>query len=79
VVETAVARIAPGAEIAALEAEIALRRERVAASLGELQRRIRRVTSWRRWAEAHPVAWIGAGLCLGLLVGQLGGRRRADE
>jgi hypothetical protein len=72
-------RIAPAAEIAALEAEIAVRRERVAASLGELQRRIRRVTSWRRWVNEHPIAWIGAGLCLGFLVGRGGGRDRVDE
>jgi hypothetical protein len=60
--------------IATLEVEIARRREKVAASLGELHRHLHRATSWRRWVGAHPVAWICAGLCLGLIVGR-GARR----
>jgi hypothetical protein len=60
--------------VATLEAEIARAREKVAASLGELQRHLQRATSWRHWVGAHPVAWIGAGICLGLIVGR-GARR----
>ena len=66
-------------EIARLEAEIALRRERVTASFGELRRRIQGVTSWRHWAASHPVAWIGAGLSLGLILGSLTGQRSRSE
>jgi hypothetical protein len=61
--------------IARLEAEIASKRERVTASLGELRQRMHHATSWRHWAAAHPVAWLGAGVCLGLIVGY-GARRR---
>jgi hypothetical protein len=59
---------------ARLEAEIARGRERVAPSLGELHRCLRRATSWRHGVGAHPIAWIGAGLRLGLIVGR-GARR----
>jgi hypothetical protein len=61
-------------EIGRLEAEIAVKRERVTASLGELRERVQRATSWRHWA-AQPRVWIGAGVCLALIVG-LGTRRR---
>jgi hypothetical protein len=61
-------------QVATLEAEIARGREKVAASLGELQRDLQRATSWRHWVGTHPVAWICAGVCLGLIVGR-GGRR----
>ena len=73
-------RDGPDDEIARLEAEIVLKRERVTASLGELRRRVQGATSWRRWAAAHPIAWIGAGLCLGFIIGGSGGRhgRRAE-
>lgn len=62
-------------EIAALEAEIARRRQRVATSIGELQARLTRATSWRHWVGAHPLAWIGAGICLGFIAAR-GARRR---
>ena len=65
--------------IVRLEAEIALKRERVAASFGELRRRVHRATSWRHWAASHPIAWIGAGLCLGLIIGSGGRHRRPIE
>jgi hypothetical protein len=61
-------------QIATLEAEIAFRREKVASSLGELHRHLHRATSWRHWVGAHPLAWIGVGICLGLIVGR-GARR----
>jgi hypothetical protein len=63
------------AAIAELEAEIRHGRERVASSLRELKERLARVTSWRRWAAAHPVAWLCAGVYAGLLAGR-GARRR---
>jgi hypothetical protein len=66
-------------EIVRLEAEIALRRERVTASFGELRRRIQGVTSWRQWAASHPVAWIGAGLSLGFIIGSLAKARSRSE
>jgi hypothetical protein len=61
-------------QIAALEAEIARGRQKVAASWGELEVRLQRATSWRHWVGARPGAWICAGICLGFLVG--GGARR---
>jgi hypothetical protein len=64
-------------EMLRLAAEIAVKRERVTASIGELRRRVQSATSWRQWAGSHPVAWIGAGVCLGFIVGYRG-RRRAD-
>lgn len=67
-------QIAQIAQIALLEAEIAARRERVAASLGNLQRRTNDLLSWRHWVRAHPIAWICAGVCLGFVAGG-GGRR----
>ena len=66
-------------EIVRLEAEIALRRERVGASFEELRRRVQDVTSWRHWAASHPVGWIGAGLSLGFIIGCLAGRRAHSE
>jgi hypothetical protein len=61
-------------EIARLEAEISSKRERVATSLGELRERWHDATSWRHWVRSHPVSWLGAGLCLGFIVGY-GARR----
>jgi len=61
-------------QVAALEAEIAYGKARVASSLGELQTRLQRAMSWRDWVGDHPVAWICAGVCLGLIVGR-GARR----
>ena len=66
-------------EIARLEKEIALRRERVGASFEELRRRVQGVTSWRHWAASHPMGWIGAGVTLGFVVGCLVGRRSHPE
>jgi hypothetical protein len=66
-------------EIALLEAEIALRRERVGDSLEELRRRVQTATSWRHWAASHPVGWIGAGVSLGFIIGCLVGRRSPSE
>jgi ElaB/YqjD/DUF883 family membrane-anchored ribosome-binding protein len=66
-------------EIARLEREIAVRRERVGASFEELRRRVQGVTSWRHWAAAHPMGWIGAGVTLGFVVGCLVGRRSHRE
>jgi hypothetical protein len=66
-------------EIVRLEAEIALGRERVAASLGELRRRIHGATSWRQWAASHPMAWIGAGVCLGFMIGTAARHRGRRE
>jgi hypothetical protein len=77
--ELTVAHVVPPREGAAddifrLEAEIALKRERVAASLRELRRRVDGATNWRRWIEAHPFVWIAAGLSLGFMVGIRRGR-----
>jgi len=62
-------------EIARLEAEIALRRERVGASFEELRRRVQVAASWRHWAGSHPVGWIGVGLSLGFIIGCLTDRQ----
>ena len=62
-------------EIALLEAEIALRRERVGASFEELRHRVQNATSWRHWAASHPVGWLGVGVSLGFIIGCLTGRR----
>jgi hypothetical protein len=56
-------------EMVRLEAEVEARRERVAASLGELRHRLQRATSWRYWAASHLTVWIAAGVCLGFIVG----------
>ena len=61
-------------QMAALEAEIACGKVKVASSLGELHTRLQRATSWRHWVGAHPVAWISAAVCLGVIVGR-GARR----
>jgi hypothetical protein len=66
-------------EIALLEAEIALRRERVGASFKELRHRVQTATSWRHWAASHPVGWLGLGVSLGFLIGCLAGRRSPPE
>jgi hypothetical protein len=66
-------------EIAQLEAEIALRRERVGASLEELRRTVQGVTSWRHFAASHPLGWIGAGVSLGFIIGALAGSRSRSE
>lgn len=66
-------------EIALLEDEIALRRQRVGASFDELRRRVQTATSWRHWAGSHPVGWIGAGISLGFIIGCLAGRRSSSE
>ncbi len=66
-------------EIALLEAEIALGRERVGASFEELRHRVRTATSWRHWAASHPLGWIGLGLSLGFIIGRLAGRRSHPE
>jgi ElaB/YqjD/DUF883 family membrane-anchored ribosome-binding protein len=66
-------------EIARLEAEIVLRRERVGESFEELRRRVQTATSWRHWAAAHPVGWIGVGVSLGFVLGCLAGRRSRLE
>ena len=66
-------------EIARLEAEIVVRRERVGESFEELRRRVQTVTSWRHWAASHPVGWIGVGVSLGFIIGCLAGRRSPSE
>jgi ElaB/YqjD/DUF883 family membrane-anchored ribosome-binding protein len=66
-------------EIARLETEIALRRERVGASFQELRRRVQVATSWRHWAGSHPLGWIGVGVSLGFVIGCLAGRRSRAE
>jgi ElaB/YqjD/DUF883 family membrane-anchored ribosome-binding protein len=66
-------------EIARLEAEIVLRRERVGESFEELRRRVQTATSWRHWAASHPVGWIGVGVSLGFVLGCLAGRRSLLE
>ena len=66
-------------EIARLEAEIALRRQRVGASFEELRRRVQGVTSWRHWAASHPLGWIGAGVSLGFIIGCLASGRSHSE
>jgi hypothetical protein len=66
-------------EIAQLETEIALRRQRVGASFEELRRRVQGVTSWRHWAGSHPIGWIGAGVSLGFIIGCLASRQSHSE
>ena len=66
-------------EIARLEADIVLQRERVGASFEELRRRVQAATSWRHWAVSHPVGWIGVGASMGFIIGWLHGRRSDSE
>ena len=69
-------RIDATGELDELEAEIASKRARMAASLGELRRRVDHVTSWRHWAGTYPVIWVAAGLSLGFITGLGGSSRR---
>ena len=62
------------AEIQRLEAEIAVKRERVVASFSELRRRMVRATDWRGWVRKHPVAWIAGAVTVGFVLGYRGGR-----
>lgn len=68
----------PTDEVAQLEAEIVLKRARLAGSLDELRHQWHDVTSWRHWIVARPAVWLGVGLCLGFVVGYgaRSGRRR---
>lgn len=59
-------------EIHRLEEEIATKRRRVIASLGELRRRVKGATNWRHWVESHPALWMCAGVSLGILLGYRG-------
>jgi hypothetical protein len=63
------------AEIQRLEAEIAVKRERVVASFSELRRRMVRATDWRGWVRKHPVAWIAGAVTVGFVLGYRGGGR----
>ncbi len=56
---------------ARLKVAIACEREDVAASLGELRRRVHRALRWCHWFF-HPVARIAIGLSLGFIVGRRG-------
>lgn len=58
-------------EMARLEGAIARDRVHVAASMGELRRRVRRVLRWCGWLF-HPVARIAIGLSLGFIMGRRG-------
>jgi ElaB/YqjD/DUF883 family membrane-anchored ribosome-binding protein len=57
-------------EIRRLEADILSRRQRVAASLGELRRRVGVSVSWRHWVGAHPLACVGTALAVGFIIGR---------
>lgn len=67
--EVARARTTNEDEMYRLKADIALRRQRVVASVGELRRRVDGMTSWRHWVRAHPVLSIAAALSLGFTLG----------
>jgi len=69
-------RIDAAGQLDELEAEIADKRARMAASLGELRRRVDHVTSWRHWAGTYPIIWVAAGLSLGFITGFGGSNRR---
>jgi F0F1-type ATP synthase assembly protein I len=66
-------------EVRRLEAEIASKRERVSTSFDELRERVHQATSMRHWAAAHPVAWLGVGVFLGVLLGYGVRRNRRPE
>ena len=76
-IEDMVETAAEADEIERLEAEIAAKRERVVASLGELRRRVDVATDWRAWVRAHPVACVAGAVALGFIAGSIGsgGRR----
>lgn len=58
-------------EMARLEVAIACDRDDVAASLGELRRRVHRALRWCHWLF-HPVARIAIALSLGFIMGRRG-------
>jgi hypothetical protein len=63
-------------EIQRLEAEIAVKRDRVVASFGELRRRVEGATDWRGWVREHPVVWIAGAVSVGFIIGYRGGGAR---
>ncbi|MES1205885.1 MAG: hypothetical protein ABUS79_08105 [Pseudomonadota bacterium] len=67
---------AGGSDIDKLEMEVALKRRRATASLGELRRRVMGAAHWRQWPRDHLLLWIAAGVSLGFWVGYRGQNNR---
>jgi hypothetical protein len=68
---------APSDQVAAVEAELELARERVAASVRALSDEVVRRSDWRAWVRSHPTLVIASAFALGFLTG--GGARAASR
>jgi hypothetical protein len=67
-------RLHTAPELDQIEAELALARARVAASMHALGEQVSRRADWRAWVRERPLWAMGAALALGFLLG-LKGRR----
>jgi hypothetical protein len=63
-------------EMARAEAELVHARERLALSMGKLEREVKRTLDWREWVRRRPVPTLALAFGLGFLLGR-GIRRRA--
>ncbi len=63
-------------EIDRLKADIAIRRQRVVVSVGELRRRVDGIIDWRHWVDEYPLRSIGVAIAVGFILGGGGNRRR---
>jgi hypothetical protein len=61
-------------EVAAIEADLARARERVAASVRALGDEVARRGDWRGWVRARPTLAVAAALTLGFFMGRGLGR-----
>jgi hypothetical protein len=59
-----------GPEVADLEADLAVARDRVTMSVRALGDELARRRDWRSWVRAHPTLTLGAAAALGFLAGR---------
>jgi hypothetical protein len=59
-----------GPEVAELEANLAVARDRVSLSVRALGDELARRRDWRSWVRAHPMLTLGAAAALGFFAGR---------
>jgi hypothetical protein len=69
----------PAREVAAIEAELARARARVASSMRTLGEEVTRRGDWRAWVRARPELTLAAALALGFLWGHRRGPRADNK